>query len=353
MSVNPSSLPRAVEQLTAAWLSQAFARAGIDARVESVEQTRIIWGTATKVFVTIQCSGPDSAGLPSKLCIKGGFDEQARAFGLGAAYELEGHFFSDIAAQLDFPLPRTLCVEVEDQQSVIVFEDMTARGVTFPDPLAGLSIEQVRQALEVMATWQAATWDERAPHKPWLKVGCSAARMALEVLLEEGMFNALTRRDFLPAMPAGLQQAAEVKAAYKALWALDDRSELCMSHGDAHVGQTYLDPLNGTAFLDWQGVCLAPWASDVAYFLVGALPVELRREHERALLEGYCQALAQAGGPALAWDQAWLSYRQHCLHGYIWALTPTHLQPEAVVKALAERYLAAIEDHDPVRLISD
>lgn len=346
------TLPWSVEALTVDWLNGVFDRTGIQARVERLEQTRIIWGTATKVFLSMDCMGPDAARLPKQLCIKGGFDEQSRAFGLGSAYELEANFFREIAPDLNIPLPRCLSAEVEADQGVLVLEDMTARGVSFPDVVEGLTPDAVACGLEVMARWQAATWGARAPRPAWLPVGCRAARVALDVLLEEQMFAALAHRDILPALPKGLEDPVSVRAAYRALWASDDRSELALSHGDAHVGQIYLDPQAGPAFLDWQGVCLAPWASDVAYFIGGALSADDRRAHERNLLDHYRDVLAGAGGPVLDAEEAWLSYRQHALHGFIWALTPTHLQPEPVVIELARRYLAAIDDHNPATLIN-
>jgi hypothetical protein len=344
-------LPRQVEELTADWLSGVFERQGIRARVDSLEQTRIIWGTATKVFVTASFSGPDSGGLPTQLCIKGGFDEQSRTFGLASAYELEADFFREIAPTLDVPLPHCLSAEVEPGQGIIVLEDLTARGVSFPDVVQGLSPDTIARGLEAMAAWQAATWGVRAPRPRWLPVGCRAAREALQVLLQEPVFATLADRAILPPLPSELRNADAVRTAYRALWAEDDAAEQALSHGDAHIGQLYLDPHAGPAFLDWQGACLAPWACDVAYFIGGALSPADRCRHERHLLAHYLEALASRGGPALDVEEAWLSYRQHTLHGFIWAVTPTHLQPEPVVVALAKRYLAAIDDHGPVALL--
>ncbi|MFT4256901.1 MAG: phosphotransferase [Pseudoxanthomonas sp.] len=339
-------------ELTAEWLDSVFSHLDRPARVERVEQGRIIWGTATKVFLRVHYETQGGHGLPELLCIKGGFDDSVRAFGLAPAYELEANFYRELASTLGVPLPRCIVAEVEPEQGIMVFEDMTARGVTFPDVIAGLVPDQVAEALEVMARWQASTWGIRAPRPRWLSVGCTAARNALAVLLEDSMFSQLTGRDFISGIPDALKDAASVKRAYHALWAEDDASELTVNHGDAHVGQTYVDPEAGIAFLDWQAVCLAPWASDVAYFIGGALSPEQRRRSERELLGHYIAALVAAGGPRLDSEKAWRDYRAHTLHGFIWAVTPAQLQSEAIVSELSRRYLTAISDHGPTKLLA-
>ena len=77
---------------------------------------------------------------------------------------------------------------------------------------------------------------------------------------------------------------------------MEDAAAPALSHGDPHIGNTYLDA-GRPAFLDWQGVCIAPPMDDVAYFIGGALSVADRRTHERDLLKLYLSAAAAAGGP--------------------------------------------------------
>lgn len=97
---------------------------------------------------------------------------------------------------------------------------------------------------------------------------------------------------------------------------------------------------------DWQGVCIAPPMDDVAYFIGGSLSVADRRTHERDLLKLYLDAAAAAGGPPVDADAAWLDYRRHHLHGFLWSLTGPRMQPRERVFAMSERHVAAIEDHE-------
>jgi hypothetical protein len=72
------------------------------------------------------------------------------------------------------------------------------------------------------------------------------------------------------------------------------------------------------------------WAYDVAYTLTTGLTIEDRRAWERELIRTYVKRLAAAGGPSLAFDDAWLSYRRATPHAYfawVFALGQSRLQP--------------------------
>jgi hypothetical protein len=47
--------------------------------------------------------------------------------------------------------------------------------------------------------------------------------------------------------------------------------------------------------LDWQSIAYGPGATDVAYFLAGAIGVDQRREHETALIGRYLEGLGRLG----------------------------------------------------------
>lgn len=132
------------------------------------------------------------------------------------------------------------------------------------------------------------------------------------------------------------------------------RSWICrcppVGHGDAHLGNTYLDAHGQPAFLDWQCIHFAPPLHDAAYFLAGALTVADRRAHERELTTGYLGELARYGGPDLDVTRAWTDHRLQTMYGYVWALTSPHMQTRDRITAMANRYLTAIEDHDSIGL---
>jgi len=311
------------EDITAAWLSRA-----LDQEVQEVAITEVVWGTATKVRISAD-------GLA--LCVKGGFDERLADWGLGPAYELEARFFAELAPSFGQGVPRCWFAG----SGVVVLEDLVARGCSFGDPTEPWSADRVAAALELLARWHA-----RGAAPDWLPVGAAAARGAAAQFLGDEHWEHHFAQDGAPVLPRALQDPAPIWRAFERLWALDDAGPHCVVHGDAHVGNTYVDAYGPPGFLDWQTVCLGPWSYDVAYFIGGALTVADRRRHERALLDGYLEALRAHGGPDVGRDDGWRDYVRHTLHGFLWAATPPVMQTPERVLAMAERYVAAIEDHD-------
>jgi hypothetical protein len=91
---------------------------------------------------------------------------------------------------------------------------------------------------------------------------------------------------------------------------------------------------------------------DVAYFLIGAIGIEDRRQHERDLIAGYLDSLKRHGVKAPpSFDQAWLDYRRFALHGFAWTMTTGEFHPEDVIQAYADRYGAAAGDLESLKAL--
>ena len=69
----------------------------------------------------------------------------------------------------------------------------------------------------------------------------------------------------------------------------------------------------------------------------------------RPRIERECRRTSGAD-PVPGWDEAWLSYRRHMLHGLLWFLCPTQMQPLEIINANVERFGAAASDHQVDRL---
>jgi hypothetical protein len=341
-------LPLKVEEITAEWMSDALSVWTPGVRVEAIENTEVIWGTATKVLVDVRYAAGQSHGLPNNLCVKGGFIEDLRAV-MGFAYTAEADFFSQIAPRLNASLPkcRFAKAEPERSQGIIILDNLAAQGAKFGDPLNVWSVDQVAAGLEAQAQWHAQTWGGTSEQYPCLAVG-SWVRVPAEFLFGEAQWARMFGDPAHAArVPAELQNRERIRSAIYEMWRLDDEQGTpCMIHGDPHIGNTYFDASGAPHFLDWQSGSLAPAMDDVSYFMIGALTVEDRRAHERDLLKHYFAALAGHGGPTLTLDDMWLDYRRHCMHGFVWAVVPPEMQTSERAAAMIERYIAAIVDHD-------
>jgi hypothetical protein len=349
MDLEPTAslLPRTVEDLTPAWFTDVLGRP-----VVNVEIVHVVWGTATKVLTALTYDGERDA--PVRVCVKGGFDERLRGYaGMATAYATEATFYRDIAPTLDAPLPRCHYAgfSAEEGQGVLILDDLGAAGCSFGDPEAPWTPDRVAAALEVQAAWHGPTWGSDSSAVEALTVGAAPVRAAAGDLLSAARWDAHFAQTGAPDMPEALRDRDRILLGFQALWRRDDEGPWAVAHGDAHIGNTYVEPTGAPRFLDWQAACRAPAFYDVAYFIGGALSVADRRNEERSLVTHYLQALRAAGGPSIVADVAWADYRRYQLHGLLWAVTPAVMQPIERVRAMADRHTASVVDHDCLGLL--
>ena len=360
------SSPRSVGELTPQWLTRALRARTPGITVEDVEIVEAIWGTATKVRIrATYAEVADSAGPPRALCVKGGLDKRWRMkagnaavrrltrFDAAGAYRLEAEFYDRLAPVLAAPLPRCWSAEVDAAtgQGLVVLDDLVAAGARFGDPTVAWEVDRVAAALEVQAAWQAGSWGLQRSAYPWLPAS-PIVRELTPILLSAVHWNTHFRRRQAPALPVELEDRRVVAAAFDAMWRRHRDQAACLSHGDAHIGNAYLDADRQPTFFDWQGVCIGPPLDDVSYFITGALSTADRRAHERSLLEHYLAALSAGGAPAPTFEVAWQAYRSYALHGFLWAVTPPLMQPWCNVRAMADRHIAAILELETLSALS-
>lgn len=347
------TLPTQIDDLTPGWLTDALSRTNPGTQVDEVAVESVIWGTATKVFLHATYAARTEGGPPEELCVKGGFQDDLREVA-GLGYQLEAQFYRDIAPRLAIATPACwfAAVDAGANQGLVILDDLRADGSSFGSCQRPWTPDRVAAALELQAGWHAATWNRRgAGATDWLGVGSPLFRAVVNSWLTEGHWNDFMGRPQTAPLDDSLRDRVRVRRAVMRQWELDDAAVLSLSHGDAHINNTYLDTDGRPLFLDWQVACLAPWSDDVAFFLVGALDVEDRRAGEQDLVRHYLAALAAAGAPAPDFDEGWLDYRRHQLHGLNFALCPPEMQAEADCTVMAERFGAAAVDHDTLGLL--
>jgi len=347
-------LPLTPEEITTGWLRDALADAHPDVEVTEATVDHVIWGTATKVFVHVRyAADPGPAGPPERLCIKGGFDPALRPV-VASGYHAEARFFADIAPGIPGALPRSwfAATDPEHDQAIVILGDLRDQAI-FGRPTEALPPDLVAAGLELQATWHGQTWNRAGlGASDWLTVGAPVLRGVAEMMLGEDSWAHHLAQPKAELIPRSLHDRDRFRRGLIRMWERDDRSVLALSHGDAHIGNTYVEHGGRLGFVDWQTVCLAPWSDDVAYFLVGALSVADRREYERDLLGHYLKALAANGAPAPAFEDGWNEYRTRHLHGLLWLLVPEEMQPAEYSAVMAERYAAAACDHDTLGLLN-
>ncbi|KAH7137332.1 kinase-like domain-containing protein [Dactylonectria estremocensis] len=339
-------LPLTVEGLTATWFTKILGKPVKDATV-----VEAIHGTASKILIALTFE--DSADAPTRVCVKGGFNPSLTSIPfMLSVYRLEAEFYYYIAPTIKMPLPPTIYsgTDAVTGQGIIVLADLKAQGYTFGNPLEPWSVDRVRAGVEQLATLHASTWGSKPEDFPWASETVSL-RDAVLGLVSPGEWDKRFAGDAKPPVPEYMVDRERITATFQALWKPSNSRLNCLVHGDAHIGNTFISPAGEPGFLDWQVIHTGSAMHDVAYFIIGSLTIEERRNHEKELLKHYLDALHRGGAPKLQLDEVWDEYRKHAFHGFAWSLAGPMMQSREIVDVMTERHCAAIVDHKSIELL--
>lgn len=336
----PSTLD---EALSPVWLSGALGERFPGIEVTAVEPGPVISRVSTNARFRIECAGGVPAGLSPYLCVKGYFSEVGWQF--RHAGVPEANFYRSIADAPGFRTLRSVYADVDaaTQHGVVITEDVAEQGASFLDALSDYTVDQAAESLAQLARLHAATWGNPSyADAAWLDsrmLGYLERRGLAEIRFNfEGPIGA--------GAPEPARRAERLYEAYGSLARLvPAATPWSVVHGDAHVGNVFLDGRGRPSFVDWQLVQRGPWYLDVGYHLSSALPVPERRRAEGDLLRHYLDCLTARGVDAPSIDEAWEGFRRGVLHGfYLWAIT-LKVDP-AITAELLTRLGTAAADHD-------
>jgi hypothetical protein len=345
------------ELLSAAWLSQALGQ-----QFPGIEVTRVIRGpvvsrVSTNLRFRIECAGGVPSGLAGDLCAKCYFTDAGwPARGTGV---IEASFYRDLAARTGVRTLRSRYADVhpETGHGIIITDDVAARGATFLDSLSRYTPDQAADSLRQFALLHASTWcDPIAQTAPWLAPRTEARTVHRGVREISANFDS---PDLGPGVPEAVRDAGRLHAAFRRIAVLTrEPRPWTVVHGDAHIGNLYLDAAGRPSLLDWQLVQRGPWYFDVGYHIASALPVAERRACEDDLLLHYLDelraALAARGTAAdfPSADEARLGYRAGIVYGfYHWGITMLVDRP--VTGELLHRLGTAAADHDGYAAVAE
>ena len=355
------SLPTAPEQISAQWLTCAFAFKYPDVEVTEATITEVILGTSTKIRVAVTYNKAGvAAKLPASLIVKGGFDESNEV--MGNLYLVETRSYRDAAPMIDLNLPACYYAgrDPATNHTVLVLEDMSLRNVRFLDAYATQTFEQCRRRLDAMAKYHAQTWDslEFLPggRLDWVPVRYDTGLKSkfdsvhsIQVAMNRHWLTPDVWQSFMElprgaATPKPLRDLEWMRHALTQMAIAHEAEDTCLLHGDTHLGNLYEESDGTPGFYDIQAA-RGPWSMEVSYHLVGALEVADRRRWEQPLLAYYLERLATYGVDAPGFDVAWRAYCRDIVHGlFIWLINENHWQPEAINTANAARFgMAAID----------
>lgn len=331
------------ELLSPAWLTSALEPRFPGIEVTDVTPGPVISRVSTNARFRIDCDGGVPDGLAPDLCGKGYFTEVGRMF--RHAGEPEACFYRDLAASTGMRTLQSVYADVDasTRHGVVITEDVVVQGATFLDARSNYTPDQTAQSLEELAKLHAATWGDPAfADAAWLDSRLVSYTVLRGIDDIRGNFDG----PIGAGVPDEVRNAQRLMDSYRALAAaVPSATPWSVIHGDAHVGNVFVDVVGSPSFVDWQLVQRGPWYLDVGYHIASALTVEERRRTEHDLVRHYLDRLKAAGVDAPTWDDAWLGVRRGIVHGfYLWGIT-LKVDP-AVTSTLLERLGTATADHD-------
>ena len=272
----------------------------MDAEVTSVTVLDRHSGTTGRAHLAL--TGDPS--LPATLFAKlAPFDAEQRAFvnvqGMGVA---EARLYRDLAPELPVRVPGVWFADFEgdgrgaDDRYVMLLEDLVASGCRFPSRDDADIEARIFDIVEQLARLHAQYWESpRFADDGDLAWIAPRSTSAGDGGASDGAHG--DRQPHADRLPAGFLELAELyEARSRDVMRLYREGERTLVHGDPHLGNLFVDTVNGdrTGFLDWAVIAHAPGMRDVAYVLSASTPTEVRRAHEDALLFRYREILAAA-----------------------------------------------------------
>ncbi len=336
------------EAVSPEWLTAAIGRRYPGVKVSQATLGPVVSRVSTNARFSIECEGDMPAGLSPHLCVKGYFSEVGIVS--RRAGEPEAHFYRECAESTGVRTLRCIYADVDPltRHGVVLTEDVAASGAVFLDALSPYSPQQATGSLEQYAILHGRSWDEPAlDGPPWL-----ASRVAA-TLRARGLPE--IRHNFEGPIGAGIPDAVRdperlIAATIKVADIAASSEPPCLIHGDAHIGNVYLDGRGRPSLLDWQLVQRGPWYLDVGYHIGSALDIEDRRRGENALLAGYLDRLGEEGGEPPPLEDARQALCAGLAYGFfLWAIT-LKVRPEITTEML-RRLGTAVADHDALTVV--
>lgn len=343
---NLFDLPSSVDEITPEWMTAALSRKYPGITVHGLEIHDVVHGACTKVRIALETSRAD---FPQTVLMKAGFEKHSPH--MRRMHQKEHQCYHDLVPT--WGIQTAVCHfsdEMEDGRALVILEDLCLRDVSFQSLQAPLDFPMAQRFLSDLARIHARWWDAPDINRnfPWINLSDhSQMGHYLNILANAAEFDSYVASPRGAAMPRKLLDRHMLVRAFDAMEKIHRRMPQTILHGDAHLGNLFIDQQGNPGFLDYQS-CVGPWCIDVSYFLIAGLDMVDRQRWQGALLHHYLEALVAHGVTAPpAFDEAWLAYRQSVVWGLlIWLMNSSQFQTETNNTAAATRFAMAMVDLD-------
>lgn len=349
-------LVRRPTDVSVQWAQRIVNRFAPSAKVSKVHVDSIDVGTSTRIRLEVEHDASDI--VPMRWFVKTpSLKLKSRVItALPRFLHKEVSFYRTLSTKVPVKLPRILAAEsCFGRGSTLVMSDLTEHDLRPGKVADALTPEQASRVISRLAQLHGRYWNKQAmlKHYPWLndfshRVENHMGSLLAVTLMRQGLRRAGSHIAESLHRPA-LRYAAN-RRLFKQALGLGVKT---LVHYDCHPGNIFWDD-NEPGFLDWQLVRWGEGVGDVAYFLATALDPNIRRAHEKSLLNQYVSDLLAAGAEHVDDQQIFRRYQQHLVYPFE-AMTVTlaiggMMHRESNVEMI-KRAAAAVEDHDSFAIL--
>jgi hypothetical protein len=352
-----SDIPISYGSITPEWLTAIVCRDTPGAMVTDRRLGGDDDGTSNRRRIYIEYNEAGiMAGLPSSVFCKASMSLSSRlTLGVLGCTHAEHTFYTMVRPKLNIeaPVPVWANYDPETLASILMLEDL-GESIEFCDQHTPITRERAESMVKVLASVHGHFYQSPKlgqadlPFTLWTDWFSRLQAVGMEEYTGKGFVAA---EHVIP--PRLFARKDEIWGATLASVEQHFHLPHTLLHSDTHMRNWYVAGGDAMGLADWQSVCIGNWGRDYAYAMSCALTVENRRAWERDLLALYLESLREAGGPAIAFDDAWRIYRQQLFSALaFWTVTLTpppvmpDMQPRDVTLAFIERFAAAIDDLD-------
>lgn len=369
--MNGTPVPREIREVTASWLTDAFANGGTPGDGVSRDAVRVTGFSAESIgrgvgFMSdlfrlrLEYDG-NAADLPRTAILKlPSADPLMRTYFDEMGQNLREVLFyqrGENGEHLQVPLGYYCVSDPATGNSALLLEDLS--DALQGDSLAGCSMPQAQMAMEKLAKFHAGWWESPALDAlGWIPVKDAEAAY-YEELYEESWRMLIEKAG--EGMPRGLLELGDrLAGAVSTIKSRLSRHPQTFLHGDYRLDNCFFPNEEGTRpfmVIDWEFCSRGRGPYDVAAFVSEAFPTEQRRAVEMGLLRTYHSTLEANGVTGYSFDECVEDYRLSMMEVVVfWIVVGGYCEYEgeratSYMHNSLNRFYMAIEDLKSMELL--
>ena len=282
-------------------------------------------------------------------------DPTSRATGKATrCYEVEASFYRDLRDALHVGAPHCYFVERDDATDdfLLLLEDFAPchQG----DQIAGCTPAEASACIDELVRLHGPLWNSPfLSTLPWLNRSTPEQRTASYGLMRM-VYDGFSQR-YRDRLAPEARMIGDEFAREPGTYSTRIPPNTTVVHADYRLDNLLFADDGRIGVVDFQTVTHASGALDLAYFIGAGLVTDVRRAHERDLVQQWVDGL-RAYGVSLSFDDAWQEYRRYAFAGFMMAVIASMIvkqtpRGDEMFLAMANRHAQHAVDLDSLAAV--